>query len=110
VKPLTDHQRAVLDFIIKTIEEKNIAPIYREIKEHFKISITGVVDYLKVLESKGYLRKKFYGKGACGLMNKVVWELCLEAIKDRSHRMDEDNIERWWGDMKDGWFRWGQWF
>jgi repressor LexA len=57
---LTPKQRKVLEFIQVTIQE-NIPPTIREIARHMGFSSTGTVrDYLKVLEKKGYLKRKSY--------------------------------------------------
>src|SRR5689334_9387801 len=53
---LTDRQKAVLDFISKSIEKRGYPPTLREIGEHMGIrSTNGVNDHLKALERKGYL-------------------------------------------------------
>ena len=57
--PLTDRQRAVLDFISHSIEERGYPPTLREIGEHMGIrSTNGVNDHLKALEKKGYLERE----------------------------------------------------
>jgi repressor LexA len=57
--PLTDRQRAVLDFISHSIEERGYPPTLREIGEHLGIrSTNGVNDHLKALEKKGYLERE----------------------------------------------------
>jgi repressor LexA len=53
---LTDRQRAILDFITQSIEERGYPPTLREIGEHFGIrSTNGVNDHLRALEKKGHL-------------------------------------------------------
>jgi repressor LexA len=57
--PLTDRQRAVLEFISHSIEERGYPPTLREIGEHLGIrSTNGVNDHLKALEKKGYLERE----------------------------------------------------
>jgi repressor LexA len=57
--PLTDRQRAVLDFIGQSIEQRGYPPTLREIGEHMGIrSTNGVNDHLKALEKKGYLERE----------------------------------------------------
>src|SRR5258706_1501842 len=56
---LTDRQRAVLDFIGQSIEQRGYPPTLREIGEHMGIrSTNGVNDHLKALEKKGYLERE----------------------------------------------------
>src|SRR5215468_7302327 len=56
---LTDRQRAVLDFISRSIEKRGYPPTLREIGEHMGIrSTNGVNDHLKALERKGYLTRE----------------------------------------------------
>jgi repressor LexA len=55
---LTDRQRAIYDFLLKTIRERGFAPSIPEIGKQFKIaSVNGVSDHLKALEKKGYIRR-----------------------------------------------------
>src|SRR5204862_3409748 len=56
---LTDRQKAVLDFISRSIERHGYPPTLREIGEHMGIrSTNGVNDHLKALEKKGYLHRE----------------------------------------------------
>jgi repressor LexA len=56
---LTDRQKAVLDYISKSIEKRGYPPTLREIGEHMGIrSTNGVNDHLKALEKKGYLERE----------------------------------------------------
>ncbi len=56
---LTDRQKAVLDFISRSIEKRGYPPTLREIGEHMGIrSTNGVNDHLKALEKKGYLERE----------------------------------------------------
>jgi repressor LexA len=55
---LTQRQKQVFEFILRTIQEKGYAPSIVEIGRKFKISSTnGVNDHLKALEKKGYIRR-----------------------------------------------------
>jgi repressor LexA len=66
--PLTDRQKAIYDFLLKTIREKGFAPSIHEIGKQFKIASTnGVSDHLKALEKKGYIRR--VGKRAIEVAN-----------------------------------------
>ena len=65
---LTDRQKAIYDFLLKTIREKGFAPSIPEIGKQFKIASTnGVSDHLKALEKKGYIRR--VGKRAFEIVN-----------------------------------------
>ena len=56
---LTDRQKAILDFITQSIDERGYPPTLREIGEHFGIrSTNGVNDHLRALEKKGYLERE----------------------------------------------------
>jgi repressor LexA len=52
--PLTDRQKAIYDFLLKSIREQGFAPSITEIGRQFKIASTnGVSDHLKALEKEG---------------------------------------------------------
>src|SRR3954453_7929218 len=58
-EPLTDRQKAVLEFISQSIEAQGYPPTLREIGEHMGIrSTNGVNDHLRALEKKGYLERE----------------------------------------------------
>jgi len=58
VEELTDRQKEILSFILKTSEERGFPPTIREIGEEMDIrSTNGVNDHLKALERKGYLTR-----------------------------------------------------
>ena len=68
--PLTDRQKAIYEFLLKTIHEKGFAPSIPEIGRRFKIASTnGVSDHLKALEKKGYIRR--VGKRAIEIVNQL---------------------------------------
>ncbi|PIS09909.1 MAG: transcriptional repressor LexA [Bdellovibrio sp. CG10_big_fil_rev_8_21_14_0_10_47_8] len=55
--PLTEKEKAVLEFIESQIVENGFAPSYQEIKDHFGFaSFNSVQNYLKQLTSKGYVQ------------------------------------------------------
>lgn len=65
---LTDRQKAIYDFLLRTIRERGFAPSISEIGRQFKIASTnGVSDHLKALERKGYIRR--VGKRAIEVVN-----------------------------------------
>ncbi len=60
--PPTKKQKAILEWIKKTIRDSGCPPTVREIAAQFKIkSPNGMVCHLKALEKKGYL-----GRGRLG--------------------------------------------
>ena len=75
--PLTDRQKAIYEFLLKTIREKGFAPSIPEIGRRFKIASTnGVSDHLKALEKKGYIRR--VGKRAI----EIIHQLSRSAVAD----------------------------
>lgn len=78
--PLTTRQRAIHEFILKTIREKGFAPSIQEIGRQFKIASTnGVSDHLKALEKKGYIRR--VGKRALEVVN-ALGQPVITATRD----------------------------
>lgn len=56
---LTERQRTILDFIQSEQREKGITPSTREIQKHFRLaSQTSVMQYLAVLERKGFIERR----------------------------------------------------
>ncbi len=56
---LTEKQKAILDFIKNTQIENGTPPTLREIMKEFSFKSIGTVqDYLRILEAKGYIRKR----------------------------------------------------
>jgi repressor LexA len=77
---LTVRQKAIYDFLLKTIREKGFAPSIPEIGKQFKIASTnGVSDHLKALEKKGYIRR--VGKRAIEVVN-ALGKTVLSATRD----------------------------
>jgi len=98
--PLTHRQKAIYDFLLKTIREKGFAPSIHEIGKQFKIASTnGVSDHLKALEKKGYIRR--VGKRAIEVANalgKTVSTATLEVpmlgrVPAGKPFLSEENIE-----------------
>ncbi len=57
-KPLTDNQRKILEYLLKTRARSRNFPSLHEIQEHFGFRAVGTVqDYLSVLQKKGYIRR-----------------------------------------------------
>jgi repressor LexA len=77
---LTDRQKAIYDFLLKSIRERGFAPSIQEIGRQFKIASTnGVSDHLKALEKKGYIRR--VGKRAIEVVN-ALGKSVLAATRD----------------------------
>jgi len=77
---LTARQKAIYDFLVKTIREKGFAPSIHEIGRQFKIASTnGVSDHLKALERKGYIRR--VGKRAIEVV-KALGKTVLSATRE----------------------------
>jgi repressor LexA len=56
MEPLSPRQRAVLEFIISTVEGRGVPPSYREIGDALGIrSTNGVSEHLQALKRKGYI-------------------------------------------------------
>ncbi|HEX4998370.1 MAG TPA: transcriptional repressor LexA [Terriglobia bacterium] len=58
---LTERQQAILDFIAATVRKEGNAPSYREIANHFGITVGGLQKQLQALEDKGVLRRSDVG-------------------------------------------------
>jgi repressor LexA len=56
VIPLTEKEKAVLEFVEQSLVERGISPSYQEIRDHFGFaSFNSVQNYLKQLQNKGYI-------------------------------------------------------
>lgn len=61
IRPLTDRQRSVWEFIAESLTENGFPPTLREIGTRFNIGTTnGVRTMLDALEKKGYLKRTPY--------------------------------------------------
>lgn len=59
MQKLTQRQKAVLDYIVESIQDRGYPPTLREIGNHLGIrSTNGVNDHLRALERKGYLTRE----------------------------------------------------
>jgi repressor LexA len=59
LRPLTDRQTEVLQFICQTIQQRGYAPTVRELGRQMKIQWpNGVLCHLKALQKKGYIRRE----------------------------------------------------
>ena len=58
MKALTDKQRAVLEFLASSARRRGFPPTIREIRDAFRLrSNRSVVDHLRALERKGWIRR-----------------------------------------------------
>jgi repressor LexA len=57
LKPLTERQAEVLDFIKAYIARTNYSPTIMEIVEHFSIKVSEANDIVFALEKKGAIRR-----------------------------------------------------
>ena len=67
---LTQKQLDVLEFIAWFTKEKGYPPSIREIGTHFQIAPPSVLDHLRALEKKGFIRRLPFKPR------------CLEVLKD----------------------------
>ncbi len=65
-RPLTDRQRAILDFVSSATRDNGIPPSYQEIATHFRITVGGLQKQIKALTAKGVLGRP-RGRAARGL-------------------------------------------
>ncbi len=55
MREITERQKEVLAFISNFTDENMYPPTFREISEHFHISLRGVQDHVAALQKKGFL-------------------------------------------------------
>ena len=58
MKPLTEKQQAVLDFVEEFCLRQGYPPTVREVAAHFAIQPRAAADHLEALKRKGYLRRE----------------------------------------------------
>lgn len=67
--PLTFKEKSILEFIENYFMSSGVSPSYQEIKEHFGFaSFNSVQNYLKQLNTKGYIRMEPHQKRAIQLL------------------------------------------
>lgn len=57
MRPLTERQKHILEFIVAQSQADGVPPSYREIARHFKITPGGLQKQIKALQEKGALRR-----------------------------------------------------
>ena len=68
--PLTEKEKAVLEFVEVSLAESGVSPSYQEIKDHFGFaSFNSVQNYLKQLAHKGYIQMALNQKRAIQVLN-----------------------------------------
>lgn len=55
MKPLTDRQREVFEYIKRYKTENDVSPTFREIADHFEVSVSAICKILFYIIKKGYL-------------------------------------------------------
>lgn len=87
--PLTEKEKAVLEFIEACLVESGISPSYQEIRDHFGFaSFNSVQNYLKQLSTKGYIEIPSHQKRAIQILNsahavqKIVQSRKNESLQD----------------------------
>jgi repressor LexA len=55
MKELTKRQKEILSFIAEYKQKNSYPPTFREIAEHYKISVKGAHDHVTALKKKGYI-------------------------------------------------------
>ena len=58
MKKLTDRQREVFDFVRAYIHARRLAPTFQEIADHFGFTLRTAMQYLDVLQKKGFLSRE----------------------------------------------------
>jgi repressor LexA len=81
MRPLTDRQEQVLDFIREFISGNKYPPTIREISEHFTISVKGAYDHVKALEKKERIR--------CDTNRSRAIEILGDTNRDEEHSVTE---------------------
>ena len=100
MQKLTQRQKAVLDYIVESIQDRGYPPTLREIGNHLGIKSTnGVNDHLRALERKGYLTREDMKSRTlrptnAGNRGAVVRELHPQKARDDSDLMEIPIIGR----------------
>jgi repressor LexA len=57
MKQLTEKQKAVLNFVKKYKDENEFMPSIKEIADYFKTNKPNIVQHLRLIEKKGYIKR-----------------------------------------------------
>src|SRR5690606_38879364 len=95
MQKLTEKQRAVLDFIIESIQDRGYPPTLREIGNQFGIrSTNGVNDHLRALERKGYLTREDMKSRTLRPTPEVLRAMSIDLPEDEPDMIDIPVIGR----------------
>lgn len=64
IHKLTDRQNDIFSFIVSFLSERGFPPSIREIGASFRIAPSSVLDHLKAIERKGFIRR-IHSKQRC---------------------------------------------
>ncbi len=98
MQKLTERQRAVLEYISLSINDRGYPPTLREIGNHLGIrSTNGVNDHLRALERKGYLTREDMKSRTLRLVRTPEGETCeplsLETSPANDASVDYDDLD-----------------
>lgn len=82
MKELTKRQEEVFDFLKSFVERRKFPPTFREISEHFGMSVRASYDHIKALEKKGVLR--------CDKNRSRAFEIVDDGTPEPSSRGEEN--------------------
>lgn len=102
MRPLTERQREILDYIIHSIKNRDRFPSYRDIGRRFKLSSSATVaQHLEALLKKGFLTKvgnklmlspENRGFRGIPIVGRVAAGLPITAVENREGYLDVDTI------------------
>lgn len=94
MQKLTERQKAVLDFIVESIQDRGYPPTLREIGNHLGIrSTNGVNDHLRALERKGYLTREDMKSRTLRPTPDVLRSLSVDEPTSHHHDDYDDMVE-----------------
>ena len=94
MQKLTQRQKAVLEYICESIQDRGYPPTLREIGNHLGIKSTnGVNDHLRALERKGYLTREDMKSRTLRKTSAVMDELSIGDPFGSAPANDADMIE-----------------
>ncbi len=79
MKPLTQKQQEILDYLVECVRENNYVPTLREIAAHFEFrSVNAVNDHLNALEKKGVLSRRANSSRGIEIASEYLNEMSIE--------------------------------
>ncbi|MCL2138515.1 MAG: transcriptional repressor LexA [Treponema sp.] len=82
MKELTKRQKEILVFISNYIKKNSFPPTFREIADHFKISVKGAYDHVTALRNKNFLAQNGKQSRTMSLVSTANELLEKESAKD----------------------------